>query len=273
MSEKGYLLLRVTMEDDNHDNDDIDDGSEMTENNRVSVGDSATFVESNASAGQTGGVMDTMSAEQLVEMEVRNECAMKLQATMRRSLARIKIIKLVSSRYEKILDPKKGRYYYYDSIADVSSWKKPGILGDSDLNDIAPTYTKDQAAVMIQRQLWRRYALVNVRVLYKKSIIATYDDSEHKHYYFNPKTQRTSWDLPFFMGGKLNHDYGHLFKKKKPKKSRGSEDGEDDDDGEDYDSDDDDSELSDPDAMAKRRQARKYPRYEGFMSNGQFDQL
>ena len=205
-------------------------------------------------------------SEDFVELEVKKECTIKIQAHFRRILARYRIIGLISARYEKIFDPKRGRYYYYDTIRDQSSWSKPLLLRNDDIKQIAPTYTPDQAAMMIQRQLWRRYALIRTRILYKNTVVVTYDESVHANYYFNPKAERTAWDLPIFMGGKVDHGYEKMLKKKVKRKKRDDEsDEESDDEDEEEDDSDDDSELSDPDALQKRRQARKYPRHEMFL--------
>lgn len=160
-------------------------------------------------------------------------------------------------------DPKRRRFYYYDTVKDESSWVKPKLLRKSDLQKIAPTYTVDQAAILIQRQLWRRRSLIRVRVLYKNTITVHTDEESNAEYYYNPKTDHTAWELPKFMGGKLDHGYEERFNKKRGVKGKGedSDDEIDDDEADkDSDDDDDDSELDDPDSLEKRRLARKYPR-------------
>ena len=186
------------------------------------------------------------------DSEIRNFGARTLQKAVRRFIVRSRIYKILLSRYEKIYDPVRKAYFYYDTQSDTSSWRKPKLLLGGDINKISPTYTKDAAAVMIQRQLWRVSSLNRVRQLYSESVTKIKDESTGSTYYYNPRSGYTSWDLPSFMGGKLL----------KPKEKRQSKTHDDDKnqihdtDGYSTDSNSDDSEIR----IEKRRLERKYPR-------------
>jgi hypothetical protein len=85
-----------------------------------------------------------------------------LQKYIRRFVQRCHIHRIICSKFEKIYDPKRKRFYYYNIDADTSSWKKPPMLLYSDIFDVSPSYTPDHAAIIIQRSLWRRAALRRV---------------------------------------------------------------------------------------------------------------
>lgn len=232
-----------------------------------------------------------LSDELKLKREITISCIMRVQALARRFLQRSRVVKGIASRFEKIFDPNRKLYYYYDSLLDKSTWIKPKLLLASDI-PIAPTYSPDEAAIRIQRQLWRFCALKRVRRIYKETITVVHDESTGDDYYYNPKSGATYWELPLFMGGKLVHDY---VKKKKTKKNQndgdisvgshqsidknneidddddgdeeegGGEEAEenvDDDDSEGSDSQDSDDDLDSVQLIEKRRSKRKYPRFE-----------
>lgn len=62
-----------------------------------------------------------------------NEAATRIQALVRGFQARSRLLERIARRYRKHLDGATGRAYYYDSVAGVSSWIKPAILGAMDL--------------------------------------------------------------------------------------------------------------------------------------------
>lgn len=207
-----------------------------------------------------------------VQSVVRHQCAIKLQAVVKRFLIRCHIHRLVLDRYEKIWDPVRKSYYYYDILLDQSSWYKPAILLNSDITKIAPTYTNDYAATLIQKHMKRHFALRRVRRLYKILIKEYFDEESQRPYYHNERTSMVFWFLPTFMKGRLDHSYPkNYFKKKKvievPKEDVVKDEGSETSskkkhhDGGDSDSDTE-SNLSEnsEDAREKRRQLRKKPR-------------
>lgn len=209
-----------------------------------------------------------------VENEIRNHSIIKIQSHARKFLARCRILKMVNARFEKIYDPKRKAYFYYDMQNDTSSWHKPTILLHADITHIAPTYTRDMAAVIIQRQFHKLRGLRHVRSVYKNTVMAVLDERTGSHYYYNPKTGYTSWELPSFMAGTLDHkDYSISKQKSTSRRNLGNEiknedisatEVEDDDGGNDSMASSETSSSADTEnseaRREKRKAERKYPR-------------
>lgn len=70
--------------------------------------------------------------------------ATKIQSIVRMVIVRSKLLKQLNTRYEKIYDPKRERFYYYDRVKDESSWGKPPLLLKSDIVEISPTYVEGE---------------------------------------------------------------------------------------------------------------------------------
>ena len=212
------------------------------------------------SAGMSG--LDVLDAEderllaQLIQ-EAFLKHVILVQRNVRRFIQRCRIHEYIAAKYEKIYDPKRHIYYYYNIQSDKSSWKKPRLLLYSDIFVISPTYTLDEAATMIQRQARRKQALKAVRILYKSVVSEAIDASSGKPYYYSKKSGETFWKLPAFMNGIYDHNYKEGEKDivlvveeeeeeesvhgDSSEESEGSEDSEE--------------------ARMKRVLARKYPRY------------
>jgi hypothetical protein len=173
----------------------------------------------------------------------------KVQSLVRRFLTRLKALKATYERYEKIWDPKRKKFYYYDKLKDKSSWIKPVLLLRHDLSDIAPTYLPEQAVKKVQSYIRKFNALKRVRLLYQAAVEITIDEETGKRTYYNPRSGRSAHKLPAFMKGRL--DYRKYPKKRRPKKPDGSSE-----------SDSEDSEAGlDAEARRQRRRLRrKYPR-------------
>ena len=83
-----------------------------------------------------------------MDEEIQKHCAVKVQAAARAFIARQKSFKTIQERFEKIYDPRREEYYYYDTKLDVASWDKPLLLRDKDILSVAQTYTDDEAALI-----------------------------------------------------------------------------------------------------------------------------
>ena len=105
------------------------------------------------------------------ELEFQNEIIIKIQAHTRGMLGRMKVRRIINERFEKIRDPRRNVFFYYDKLNDTSSWLKPSMLKDNeDILEIAPTYTDDEAAVMITT-IWRQLCgLRKVQRLYATTV-------------------------------------------------------------------------------------------------------
>jgi len=199
--------------------------------------------------------MSTSLIDQILERQ--NRSAIKLQRIVRRFVVRSFVYKTITKRYEKIFDPKRMAYFYYDTILDTTSWQKPKLLLKGDIKLVSPTYSKDTAALIIQRQLWRISCLRRIQKLYSQKITVIKDESTGSQYYYNSATGYTSWDLPLFMAGQLR---GEEVKNTNLSQSLDVEETNNLRRNEEEESDDDDSENSDI-IIERRRLERKYPRW------------
>lgn len=145
--------------------------------------------------------MNDDDERQLIEFSV-----IKFQSFIRLFLVRCKLLKAINSRYEKIYDPRRQKHYYYDKEKDTSSWNKPVLLLNGDVERVAPTYLDDQAATMIQTRIRMVLALLRVRLLYQSILITSVDEASGANYYYNPRSEVTMWDLPYFMNNRLDYE-------------------------------------------------------------------
>jgi len=58
--------------------------------------------------------------------------AINIQKSFRGWLVRQRVKAMVSKRFEKLFDDESGSYYYWDTVAEVSQWHKPKVLGPHD---------------------------------------------------------------------------------------------------------------------------------------------
>jgi hypothetical protein len=192
----------------------------------------------------------------------------QIQAIARKWAVRTKLVKKLQARYEKIYDPRKKKYYYYDKELDRSAWKKPRLLLDKDVSQVSPTYTDDAAAVLIQTRARMKNASLRVRLDYQASLFVGSDAESGAPYYYNSMTDNTMWELPPFMNGHLTHSRKEVVVpvvESAKASTEGEEDGEEDDgegDGEgegdgDLDNDDDDDSEA---GRQRKRMRRRYPR-------------
>ncbi|KAG7394827.1 hypothetical protein PHYBOEH_004619 [Phytophthora boehmeriae] len=71
--------------------------------------------------------------------------ARTIQALYRRFATRKLMLELLSRRYRKMLDPVSGHAYYYDSVAGTTTWFKPAVFGDYDLELVDDSTTMSPA--------------------------------------------------------------------------------------------------------------------------------
>ena len=79
--------------------------------------------------------------------EIKNHCAVRMQSIVRSFMAWKRIQHEIQVRFEKIFDPRRQEYYYYDTKLDIASWDKPLLLGDRDIMNVA------QRILMMKHQL------------------------------------------------------------------------------------------------------------------------
>lgn len=172
-----------------------------------------------------------------------------IQSLARRFIARCRVLVKLRDRFEKIFDFRRKRYYYYDKVTDMSSWRKHLLFFRHDVLVVSSMFTRDSAAEMIQKYIRRYLSRLRVRLLYQSIVSAVADERTGGTYYYNNSTGQTMWELPKFMRGKLTH---------KRRADRRPGDSTDEDSGRDgAGSDGSDSEAE----KLRRKMARKYPRY------------
>ena len=130
----------------------------------------------------------------------------RMQAVARKFKARLQLPTLLETRYEKIYDPVQKRCFYYNKHTDTSTWKKPTLLGGSDMNKISSLYTKAEAVLMLQ--CWMRSYVGKKRVRRRwAKVVKVLKNGGANGKYQNPKSKQNLWELPYFMGGELDHGY------------------------------------------------------------------
>ena len=171
----------------------------------------------------------------------------RAQCLARRFIVRARVLKKLRARFEKIYDFKRNRFYYYDTVTDMSSWRKHRLFRKHDVEFISPMFTNETGAEIIQKH-WRRYmALMRVRMMYQSRVSAVPDARTGGIYYYNSYTGEAMWELPKFMKGKLTH-------KRRADRRPGDSDSDSDGDGDS--GNDSDSEAE----KLRRKMNRKHPR-------------
>lgn len=171
----------------------------------------------------------------------------RAQCLARCFIARSRVLKKLRARFEKIYDFKRNRFYYYDTVTDMSSWRKHRLFRKHDIETISPMFTSDTGAEMIQKHMRRYLALMRVRMLYQSRVSAVPDARTGGIYYYNSYTGEAMWELPKFMKGKLTH-------KRRADRRPGDSDSDSDEDDSGNDSDSEAEKL-------RRKMNRKHPRY------------
>jgi hypothetical protein len=208
---------------------------------------------------------DLLMAQYIQEAYVAH--VVKVQSNARRLIARCRIWEYISAKYEKIYDPRHKVHYYYNIETDKSSWVKPRLLLKGDILIISPTYTLDEAVIMIQRQLRRVNALSKVRILYQAVIVAEPSNkSSGSTRYFNTMTTEIMSKLPLFMKNRLDYSQKNGILKTIEKQVSALKADDDDDDDMDDDSsvgqasEESNDSLDSAQMKELRRLARNYPR-------------
>ena len=153
----------------------------------------------------------------------QEEAAVHIQQAWRTSIARKRFKALVSGVWAKGYDQKRGSFFYYNKKSGESSWEKPPVLHDidveltprSELEAIkarklvakpktprfkASDLSKDEAAAHIQGA-WRSH---RARALLRQLISGVYtkhlDPESGQYFYKNQKTGTSIWNKPAALG-------------------------------------------------------------------------
>ncbi len=98
----------------------------------------------------------------------------------------------MDSDWTKIWDGESGRFYYYNSITQLTTWNKPSIIVSIDNdsynnNDINNSIkSADGSNDVIESLAW----------------IELYDEDSCKYYYYNKDTYETTWIKPYEIASK-----------------------------------------------------------------------
>ncbi|EQC38672.1 hypothetical protein SDRG_04368 [Saprolegnia diclina VS20] len=154
-----------------------------------------------------------LAARTQAEAAARHDAVVRIQAAMRRKQARRHVVRRIALRYEKCMDATTLQPFYVDRVAGVSSWTKPRVLYERDLEVVANGTTMARehidawlrletprrqriAAEKIQARvrafLARRRLQALVASMYEKHV----DPSSGASFYYNTATGATSWTRP-----------------------------------------------------------------------------
>jgi hypothetical protein len=93
--------------------------------------------------------------------------------------------------YERAYDPSTGHVYYFNAKTGNSSWTKPKGFGNDDL-EIDFKDLGDSSTSIVAAQTYVSPSGVVLPVEWQE----TYDPSTQRDYYFNSRTNETSWVVP-----------------------------------------------------------------------------
>ena len=142
-----------------------------------------------------------------------------LQGAWRTRIARRKMRQMIASVYQKVYDPTKKKFYYFNTVTQKATWKKPLGLGSTDLEltprsmaaagikppKKPPRFTAadlddEQACIIIQQAFRRKRARHRLHKLLSKKFEKVWDASSQKFYYVVKRDGTVSWEKPKAMG-------------------------------------------------------------------------
>ena len=172
---------------------------------------------------KNSGLLDHITPRFTSTDLTKDEAAAHIQQAWRTFVARKRFKALVSGVWTKGYDEKKDSFYYFNDKTGVSSWEKPSMLHDIDL-DLTPrsemeaikarklvvkpktprfraaNLNPEDAAMHIQGA-WRAH---RARVLLKQLVSGVYkkgfDSKSGQYFYTNSKTGESIWKKPAALG-------------------------------------------------------------------------
>ena len=121
---------------------------------------------------------------------------------------RVKVNEHILLYYKKIFDRTSGIFYYAfygkSTLIPKQSWNRPKYLGRRGyLRDILPIYTKDVAALIIQRK-WRAIMVRQMLIALLRCVYdQMWDPVRGRYMYFNRETEEYIYEKPKLLRGNL----------------------------------------------------------------------
>lgn len=121
---------------------------------------------------------------------------------------RVKVNEHILLYYKKIFDRTSGIFYYAfygkSTLIPRQSWNRPKFLGRRGyLRDILPIYTKDVAALIIQRK-WRAIMVRQMLIALLRCVYdQMWDPVRGRYMYFNRETEEYIYEKPKLLRGNL----------------------------------------------------------------------
>lgn len=161
---------------------------------------------------------------QKVKIVDETSAAVAIQGVFRLRKARRLAQDLARNKYEKVWDESLRRFYYFDTLTGYSQWEKPKIFGFFDDIDTVINakgehvrhleMSESEAVILVQCAFRARQAFKRSRSLMVENLEKHYDESEDEYYYFNKKTNQSTWNKPKLLGSYEMVEYTESFEYK-----------------------------------------------------------
>lgn len=118
----------------------------------------------------------------------KDAAALRIQCFVRIFLAKKHIRQTTKDVWQRVYDPTFKKYFWYNRLTGLSSWKQPKFGTLFEPHDIA-------AAARINRVLRGFVGKMRVRKVAVTRYSRFYDAKTNRFYYMDNKTQKTTWNV------------------------------------------------------------------------------
>lgn len=141
------------------------------------------------------GIRNKQKAAQAAEQQKnekeplsRDKAAIIIQCLIRKFLAKIRLRRVAKDVWIRVFDPTFKRYFWYDRLHGVSTWKQPKY--------IQLYYEEDIAAVVNIQRICRGFVgRCRARALANQKYVRYFDSESNKFYWYDKETQKTSYSV------------------------------------------------------------------------------
>lgn len=116
----------------------------------------------------------------------REKAAVRIQCLVRKFLARAKIRRVSKDVWIRVFDPTFKKYFWYDRLHEVSSWKQPKFAEMFDDEDISST-------IRIQSVVRGFIGRCRASVLANEKYVRYFDAEANKFYWYDKETDKTTY--------------------------------------------------------------------------------